>query len=197
MKKIVFLLPFVMLACNSLPTSSEYLARGEGYHKDGKPEEAVKMYNKAIKINPNNIDVYASRGAAEFYLKQYDAAVQDFILVVQNQPQNASAYNALGSALAAQGKNQDALRFVSYAVLVNPMNVEALMSRAGIYYNLQQYDDALNDLMAVIKMHPNVDAYALRALIYEKTGKTDLAEADKNAIKAGGIPLHVNSLVTY
>jgi len=197
MKKIIFLLPFVMLACSSLPTSSEYLARGEGYHKDGKPEKALQMYDKALKLNPDNVDVYASRGAAYFYLKKYDSAAQDFIIVVKNQPQNAAAYNALGSALAALGRNEDALKYVSYAVLLNPMNVETLMSRAGIYYNLEQYDNALGDLMAVIKMKPNVDAFALRALIYEKTGKQDLADADKAVIQKGGIPLHVNSFVTY
>ncbi|MCL2888545.1 MAG: tetratricopeptide repeat protein [Elusimicrobia bacterium] len=197
MKKFAIVLVGFMLACNSLPTSSEYLARGEGYHKDGKPEKAIKEYDKALKLNPNNIDVYASRGAANFYLKNYDAAAADFITVIENQPENAAAYNALGSALAALGRNDDALKFVNYAIFVNPANAEALMSRAGIYYNMQQYDNVIDDLNAVIKFKPNLDAYALRALTYEKMGKQDLSDQDKEKIKAGGMPLHVNSLVTY
>lgn len=198
MKKFAIVLTgFMLAACGSLPTSSEYLARGEGYHKDGKPEMALKQYDKALKINPNNIDVYASRGAANFYLKNYEAAATDFITVIDNQPNNAAAYNALGSALAGMGRNEDALKFVSYAIFVNPANVEALMSRAGIYYNLQQYDNAADDLSAVIKIKPNIDAYALRALTYEKMGKQDLSDKDKETIKAGGLPLHVNTLVSY
>ncbi|MDR0292417.1 MAG: tetratricopeptide repeat protein [Elusimicrobium sp.] len=197
MKKLAIISVAFMLACASLPTSSEYLARGEGYHKDGKPEQALKEYNKALKINPNNIDVYASRGAANFYLKNYEDAANDFITVIENQPTNAAAYNALGSALAALGRNDDALKFVSYAIFVNPLNAEALMSRAGIYYNLEQYQNAVDDLNAVIKIKPNIDAYALRALTYEKMGNADLSNQDKETIKAGGLPLHINSLVTY
>jgi len=197
LKKFSIIVVGFTLACGTLPTSSEYLARGEGYHKDGKPEMALKEYNKALKINPDNIDVYASRGAANFYLKNYEAAAEDFIKVIENQPENAAAYNALGSALAALGRNEDALKFVSYAIFVNPVNVEALMSRAGIYYNLQQYENAVGDLSAVIKIKPNIDAYALRALTYEKMGKQDLSDKDKETIKAGNLPFHVNSMVTY
>ena len=119
MKRIIFLLPLFALACNTLPTSSEYLARGEGYHKDGKPEMALKQYKKALKINPDNVDVYASRGAAYFYMKNYEAAAKDFTVVINNQPNNVAAYNALGSSLAAMGKNEDALKFVSAAVSAN------------------------------------------------------------------------------
>ena len=63
MKKMVCLLPFLLAACTTLPTSSEYLLRGDGYFKDGHAGKAVQSYTKALKLNPDNLEGYASRGA--------------------------------------------------------------------------------------------------------------------------------------
>lgn len=74
MKKMVCLLPFLLAACTTLPTSSEYLLRGDGYFKDGHAGKAVHSYTKALKLNPDNLEGYASRGAVYFFLGEYDLA---------------------------------------------------------------------------------------------------------------------------
>ena len=50
-------------ACSTLKTSSEYLARGNGYMKDGKKQQALAAYNKALALNPDNLD--AEEGAED------------------------------------------------------------------------------------------------------------------------------------
>jgi tetratricopeptide (TPR) repeat protein len=55
MKKTVLLLPFLLAACTTLPTSSEYLLRGDGYFQDGKPQQALKAYDRALELNPDNL----------------------------------------------------------------------------------------------------------------------------------------------
>ena len=75
MKKVFYvLLPLLFGACQTLPTSAEWLARGDGYFQDGKYQQSLKAYNRAWKLNDQNAAVYASRGAAYFFLGEYAAA---------------------------------------------------------------------------------------------------------------------------
>ena len=102
MKKILLLCVVpLFFACQTLPTSAEWHARGNGYFKDGKPQKALAAYNKALKINAQDGAIYASRGAAYFFLGDYASAQQDFTKVLEINPYQADAYTALGSALGA------------------------------------------------------------------------------------------------
>ena len=78
MKKIICLFPFLLAACTTLPTSSEYLLRGDGYFKDGHAGKAVQSYTKALKLNPDNLEGYASRGAVYMKMGKTDLAEKDF-----------------------------------------------------------------------------------------------------------------------
>ena len=84
MKKIsLFAALLALAACQTLPTSSEWLVRGNGYFKDGNIQKAVAAYNRAIELNGQRPDVYAARGTAYFFDGQYAQAQQDFIKVLQ------------------------------------------------------------------------------------------------------------------
>jgi len=188
-KKLSVILAAVMMSgccCNDLPTSAENLARGEGYHKDGKPAKAVKAYNKALKLNPNNVDVYASRGTAYFFLKDYDKAVKDFTVVVQNNP-SVAAYSALSAALTGAGRPEEALEIIDHVVRIQPDNLEARLTKGSIFFALEKYEDALNEYSILIEIAPNIDAYLARAATYEKLGKPELAKADIDRVQQGDL----------
>ena len=65
MKKLFVILGCFLglAACMTLPTSSEYLLRGDGYFKDGKYDKALAAYNRAIALNPGKLEAYSSRGS--------------------------------------------------------------------------------------------------------------------------------------
>ncbi len=47
--------------------SEPYLLRGRYYNENGKPEQAIEEFDKAIKINPNNWMAYIEKGGYYFY----------------------------------------------------------------------------------------------------------------------------------
>lgn len=196
--KYIFILifcGFFMAACSdSLPTSAEYLIRGEGYHKDGKVEKAIKEYNKALKLNPNNIDVYASRGTAYFFMGDLEKAIDDFVKVVQSKP-DADSYAALGAALAAGGENHKALEFLNAAINIKPQKPESYLSRGSIYYNLGEYAAAVEDYSAVIALQPFEGAYLARAAAYEKLGRAEAAATDMETAKDPNTSKYLNPIV--
>ena len=193
MKKIFYsLLPLLFCACQTLPTSSEWLARGDGYLKDGKTAQALKAYNRAWKLNDKNAAVYASRGAAYFFAGDYPAAQADFIKVLEINPYQADGYTALGSALAAQGAYEEALKMLNTALILAPNKPETFFSRGGINFMLGKYDQAVQDYSYVLKIRPAADVYNARGAAYLQMGEKEKAEADFAAAQSDQVPQKLN-----
>ena len=197
-KKIILFLASVWIAaCSTLPTSSEYLLRGDGYFKDGKPEKALEAYNRALALNPDDLEGYASRGAVYFFTGDYDRAEQDFLHVLHQNPYQADAYTAYASTLAAKGDFENALTVLDLALQLKPGKPETFFSRAGVYFMLGRYNEAVVDYTSVINLHPAAEVYNARGAAYERMGKTDLAQKDFEAAKSGRMPetLNVYSMI--
>lgn len=193
MKKIIYCLAVCFLAaCQTLPTSSEWLARGDGYFKDGKPQQALKAYQQAWKLNDKDAAVYASRGAAYFFIGDYASAQADFIKVLEINPYQADGYTALGSALAAQGAYEEALKVLNTGLMLAPSKPETFFSRGGINFMLGKYDQAVQDYSYVLKIRPAADVYNARGATYLKLGEKEKAEADFAMAKSGKVPEKLN-----
>ena len=141
MKKITIILTGLISlgACMTLPTSAEYALRGDGYVKDGKPEKALAAYNKALTLNPKNLEVHASRGAVHYFAGNFDLAQQDFEYVLTQNPYHADTYTAYGSVLASRGDYQNALKVLNMAINLKPDRPENFFSRAGVYFMLGSF----------------------------------------------------------
>lgn len=183
---------FLLGACQTLPTSAEWLVRGDGYFQDGKIQQALRAYDRALRINPDNGAAYAARGAAYFFAGDYPAAQWDFLKVLEINPYEAEGYSALGSVLAARGYYEDALQVLNAALLLAPDKPEVFFSRGGINFMLGNYDQAVADYSYVLKLRPAADVYNARGAAYLKLGETKAADNDFKAAKSGRVPEKLN-----
>ncbi len=190
MNKLLIILSGIVTlsACTTLPTSSENLVRGDGYFKDGQYEKALKAYNRAIALNPESLEAYASRGSAHYFLGHYSLAQADFEHVLQQNPYSADSYSAYASTLAAQGDYQNALKIIEMAIQLQPNDPKNLFSRAGIYFMLGKLQEAVEDYSTVLSVYPAVEVYNARGATYLYMDKKDLAEQDFEKAKQPGMP---------
>ncbi len=180
-------------ACATLKTSSEYVARGSGYLKDGKKQQAINSFNKAIVLNPSNIEAYEARGAAYFFNGQYALAAADFERVLKEDPYRVSAYTAYASVLATQGDFKNALQILNVVDKLGAARPETYFARGGVYYMLGQYDMAVADYTRVLQNRVSADVLNARANAYAKWGKNELAQQDYENAKAPHIPQYLNA----
>ncbi len=194
MKRIFFVVfsACLLAACAGLPTSSEYLLRGDGYFKDGSPVRALESYNRAVALNPDNLEAYASRGAVHFFQGNYDLAEADFKFVLDKNPYQADAYTAYGSVLAAKGHFEEALNVLNSALALKPGKPEIFFSRAGVYFMLGRYNEAVTDYTSVINLRPAADVYNARGAAYVRLGKEELAKQDFDTAQNAKIPASLN-----
>ena len=71
---------------------------GLTFQDQGKHEEAIKHYDKAIRSNPQDADAYNNRGNAKFALGLHRDAIADCDRAIHINPQFAKAYYNRGTA---------------------------------------------------------------------------------------------------
>jgi len=99
--------------------------------------------------------------------------------VVQMSPRFAEGYCNLGTALAEEGKADDALANFNIAISFDPFDEEFYYNRGLLYLNTGNFDKAIEDFSSVITLNPqNVFAYVLRGDAYTKSGSYENAISD-------------------
>jgi tetratricopeptide (TPR) repeat protein len=169
--------------------------RGRGYHRTGRPDIAALDYDDALKLNPNNDEIYVSRANVAARQGLLDVAEAYLRVALKINPKNAHALRAMG-LISEDGKR---FRYYSQALAVDPAEPYALLFRSQIYAYNGRYDKAFKDADALVAIPPDIinrqgyvdwqsqmrDFHVIalkhRAGLYEEIGKYDLALRDLNA----------------
>ncbi|MEQ8225750.1 MAG: tetratricopeptide repeat protein, partial [Candidatus Eremiobacterota bacterium] len=88
--KKIFLMSIFFLSLVLLPvlakSLNEWIENGMNLCCEGRYEEAVKCYDKALEINPKNIDVLTKKGTALIDLEDYEESIKCFNSVLEIDP---------------------------------------------------------------------------------------------------------------
>ncbi len=142
---------------------------------------AVLVEAKDIK-RPDSFNY--TRGVEAYFNGDYETALGYLNKEVKDNPNNGYAYTWIACVYAHEEENGLALTAIDKAVKLVPKKdgdyrSYALLTRARIYNELEQYDLALEDYNQTIKEFPdNADAYEERGQIYYEQEKYDLADRD-------------------
>jgi tetratricopeptide (TPR) repeat protein len=151
---------------------------GLALFEEGKTEEAIDHYNKAIRIKPDVL-VYFNRGNAFSKLGQYQRAVEDLSRVIHWKPDYASAYSNRGVAYHELGQDQQAIKDYNEAIRQEPDNASAYSNRGVAYHKLGQDQQAIKDYNEAIRQEPdNASAYSNRGVTYLRQGNNKLGCSD-------------------
>jgi tetratricopeptide (TPR) repeat protein len=86
----------------------------------GKLDEAIACYQKALQIDPNYADAHINLGIALSDQGKVDEAIGCYQKALQIDPNEADAHNNLGIALYEQGKLDEAIAELEIAVRLDP-----------------------------------------------------------------------------
>lgn len=77
----------------------------------------------------------------------------------------------------------DAIKLLDEAIEINPNLVEAYFDRACIYWDLKQYEQAIQNFDKVIEINPgDTGAYLSRGKVYQEMGQYEKALQDYNEV---------------
>lgn len=131
--------------------------RGHLLLSQGRFDEGRKDFNRALSINPKDVEALTARGAswvAEGKGKKAGAAMADFNAALAIRPNDPGALNARGNFYLAELKPELALADFNTALAASPNDDVVLFNRGVAYKQMGRYDGALRDFNAVLRITP-------------------------------------------
>jgi len=148
---------------------------------DRKYDDAIKKFNEAIKIRPDDSALYCNKGLAYLYKREDEKALNDFNRAIKLNPDLVSAYNNRGIAYYLMTKYDKAIADFDKAIEIDGKFVKAYINRGLVYCDKKEYKEAIGDFNTAIKLDPKSwMAYNNRGLTYHLKGNEKKGIADVN-----------------
>ena len=149
----------------------------------GDPKGSIIDQNRAIKLNPSELDPYINRGIANESLGLWLQAKKDYSYVISKDKENFSALYNLANVEGSLDNWEDARSLFHRAAQFNPGFAMARSSEALANYQLGNYETSENELRKLIRRYPTfADARAALTALQWSRGKS--GEAESNWIAA-------------
>ena len=146
----------------------------EWAYKAVEPEEKIRLYTKAIELDPNFAYAYNNRGWSYTSLKEYEKAIVDYSKAIEINPEYVLAYNNRGLSYAYLKEYKKAIADYNKAIEIDPENVLAYNNRGLSYAYLKEYKKAIADYNKAIEIDPEyASAYYNRACTYALCEKVE------------------------
>ena len=154
-----------------VPQPPALMEEGLRLYRQGKCDEALKVFDRAIRESPQDPFAQNATGVAYVCLKQYSLAIPRFDMAVHLRPSFAEAYLNRGAAYSAQGRYELAVENFDWAVEEEPWNPVFFTRRGQANFNLRKYDEALADFDRAVELNPaGAEAFHGRGQVRERQG---------------------------
>jgi tetratricopeptide (TPR) repeat protein len=123
---------------------------------EGRPEQAIEHFSRAIDCNPAAALFHGHLGAALQAAGRTLEAVNSYREAVRIDPRSASAHNDLGSALDAAGRGTEAEACYREALRLDPQFAEAYNNLGNVLQDRQDYAEAQRAFQAAAQLRPDL-----------------------------------------
>ena len=130
-----------------------YLAKGEILNNAKRHHDAIDIYNQALQIIPGNIDLLYARGLTGEQVDDIARLEQDMLTILETEPDNAHALNALGFTLANRtDRIQEAYGYLVKAIEIMPDDPAIIDSYGWVHYRMGNHETALEYLRKALSI---------------------------------------------
>ena len=144
-------------------------------------DKAIKAFEAAAGLNPNEAEAHAGIGLARIRKKQWKQAADALQKAVNLVPADPVAQCALGTVLLKLDRKDDALTALKESVHLDDKDAKAWMGLGECYLVHELYDPAADAFRHAVALNPgNALAHARLALAAYRNGRFDQASESAN-----------------
>ncbi len=163
-------------AVNSHPSATALINRAIELRKAGKRDDALKMYNAALKMNKQAYEGFFNRGNIYFDMNEDSLAFRDYNTSLSIKPDYAPTYDNRGALYAREGKSELGMADLNKALLLDPTYKPSYKNRGVTLMNMGHYEEAIKDFTKFLSYEPkNGDIYNSVGVCYQYLKKYDLS----------------------
>lgn len=144
--------------------------------EQGLESEALDVLDRAIAADPDNIDLLYFRAMTGHQFGHLDILEQDLRRILELEPDNADALNALGYTLTDQtDRHEEALALIQQALEIKPGEAAYIDSMGWVQFKLKNYEAAERHLRRALEMMPDPEVAAHLGEVLWVMGEKDKA----------------------
>ncbi|MDE6273067.1 MAG: tetratricopeptide repeat protein [Muribaculaceae bacterium] len=131
-----------------------YLMKAEMLTKRSQWEDAALAMDEAIRLLPEEIDLYINRAYIRYNLHNFYGAMADYDYALTLQPLNETALFNRALLRTEVKALSAAAEDLTTLLKINPQNFYAIYNRALIYLEIKDYRKAYNDFQEISRRYP-------------------------------------------
>jgi tetratricopeptide (TPR) repeat protein len=150
-----------------------YLGLADRLFTDQSDPEAYSALNKALTLDPNLGEAYATRGFAQmFHEWDWQKAEESFRRAIELKPGYGTAHQWYATLLAITGRVNEAKQEMRRALEIDPMSPNLLADLGQMHYFAREYEEAEAFCRKALEVEPDfIFAHEYLIDIYMKTGR--------------------------
>lgn len=150
--------PTAEISAENVKDAQGYAAQGQVLARSGKTDEALAQFEKALVIDPYNVQALSGRGLIHQGERRHAEAIEDFAAVHGLVPQRADPLVARATSYLALDKVKEAASDLDEAVQSEPNNGHAWSMRGLAYERLGDKSKAAASYGRALAIRPRDDA---------------------------------------
>ncbi|HMS42548.1 MAG TPA: TonB family protein [Pyrinomonadaceae bacterium] len=156
--------------------------RGYGYRQRKQYDLALADFDKAIQIEPNNPENFFFRSLTNQEKGLLDNAIEDISKAIDLTPKENKRLQVFLEKRVEfykeKGDFENLIKYYTEQIQLKP-DANDFFNRAGVYVKKGDFENAIKDYTEAIRLDPDdANNYYVRADVYYKMGKRDLAQSD-------------------
>lgn len=118
----------------------------------GNPEQAIKIWEDLLAVDPNNAEAYNQIGYYYGYRGEYDKAMDNLQRYQFISPDNANPFDSLGENQANAGRYNEAIENLNRALAIKPDFGPAYWHLGVVHEGLGEYDKAYQSYLKAAEL---------------------------------------------
>lgn len=135
--------------------SPNYEETGDKLLKGGNFEEAIKVYEAAIKLAPNNPEYHFKIGMALESIGNFQEALKEFKIAISMDSNISRYHDALGRLLFDLKEFGDSQVEIDRAIALEPKKADYHLEKAKLLTKNEKYQEAMAEIETAEKLEPN------------------------------------------
>lgn len=166
------------------------------------PQKAIKYFQRAVKIAPDQHGYHSNLGLAYLELGEIDNAIAEFEKTLEIKPDFSIALNNLGNALKAKGNYHDAISSYLKSLRINGDDENIYFNLGNAYKKLGKFAEAEESYKNILKSTQDqklkTETYIALADILLTKGKTiESNNLAREAIKINKMSYFAHNTLLY
>jgi len=146
------------ISARSVNDSQGYASRGQVLARSGKTEEALAEFDRALALDPYNVQALYGRALIYQGEKQHQQAIADFTAANGLSPQKVEPLLGRATSYLALDKTREATADLDEAVQADPNSANAWSARGQAYERLGDKAKAAESYGRALNIRPKDDA---------------------------------------